>query len=933
MAPVAWEKFSDGSQGRVEEYRGVNETPITAYVRKPKGDGPFPAVVLIHGGGESATGTHALGRMTTAPTENFIARGWAVYSIDFRPQSPFLPIEWDDACRAIATLRAMPFVDAKRIALMGGSHGGYNTARVASRCDLSCAIPCAAAAIDPVEVAKAQQAGEAVNQRAMDAIRKQAAGYGLMLEELTTKLPANYNTPLTEVANVRCPLLLISGRNDSSSPPSVMETYAQKLRAAGKQVELYLPDNGPHGFYFGNPRIAETDEAARRAVEFIAKHFALPLKSSNVATTPGKTAAITPAATKRESANDAGKAEQLFRRLDKNNDGKIAGDEAASEPGKKFVRMFDKNGDGIVTLAEIGGGSPASPSPQSDAGKAKSAAPRAESQRGDSALLQSKSFQSAALKGEVSYTLYLPPGYENDKQRRFPVVFWLHGGGGTPRDCWKFVEVTDAAIKVGHCPEMLIVGVDGRSRGGARTGSQYSDWKDGSLPMETVIIKELLPHIDQTCRTLGTREGRSLEGFSMGGHGALHLAFRHPDLFGAVTALGPALIMPGDGGNRVQEVYQNGAYKGDEAYWRAHDPLTLAEKNPVALKGKMFIRLITGEVEGNFTHRRTVELSAKLKSLGIEHEFIRPGETGHNYVKYYEAMPDAPKFYAKAFGQPAPPKKSAATDPAPPVCYDISKSFPGEIGQYRVSRTSRPVEPFEIMDGLYYVGNSQVSAHLLTTTNGLVLMDSTMPHQVPWLLDSIRKLGFDPRDVKVVIGGHAHLDHIGGHWYFQQHHGAQTWLHEADAAATESGAWQPGKPVALDGTLATISVAFPPFKTDRRLRDGETVEWGGRKFTFHLAAGHTPGTLFIEFPLRDKSSGKITIAGMLGGVRAGAAFAPTAARLRAVDVQLWLGAHPNQNKTFDKQRLLRERAQPNPFIDPVGWQEFLKRMSGRAGAP
>lgn len=99
------------------------------------------------------------------------------------------------------------------------------------------------------------------------------------------------------------------------------------------------------------------------------------------------------------------------------------------------------------------------------------------------------------------------------------------------------------------------------------------------------------------------------------------------------------------------------------------------------------------------------------------------------------------------------------------VSYDISKSFPGEIGQYRVSRSSKNVKPFEIMDGLYYVGNSQVSAHLLTSSNGLILLDSTMPHQVAWLLENIRKLGFRPADVKVVIGSHAHLDHIGGHWY------------------------------------------------------------------------------------------------------------------------------------------------------------------------
>jgi glyoxylase-like metal-dependent hydrolase (beta-lactamase superfamily II) len=65
----------------------------------------------------------------------------------------------------------------------------------------------------------------------------------------------------------------------------------------------------------------------------------------------------------------------------------------------------------------------------------------------------------------------------------------------------------------------------------------------------------------------------------------------------------------------------------------------------------------------------------------------------------------------------------------------------------------------------------------------------------------------------------------------------------ADAASTELGACQDGRIVELDGTIARLAEAFPPFQTDRSLRDGEVVEWGGRQLTFHQAPGHTPGTL------------------------------------------------------------------------------------------
>ena len=78
---------------------------------------------------------------------------------------------------------------------------------------------------------------------------------------------------MTEVAQVRCPILIVNGLNDDDSPPSIIDVYVKKLRAAGKQVETYLPSNGPHGFYFGHPDIPEWKEASQRAVGFFRRQF------------------------------------------------------------------------------------------------------------------------------------------------------------------------------------------------------------------------------------------------------------------------------------------------------------------------------------------------------------------------------------------------------------------------------------------------------------------------------------------------------------------------------------------------------------------------------------------------------------------------------------------------------------------------------------
>ena len=90
-----------------------------------------------------------------------------------------------------------------------------------------------------------------------------------------------YESPINEAAKVRGAVMIINGRNDTSSPPSVMEVWAGKLRAAGKEVETFMPDDAPHGFYFGIPKpIPNSDEAAKRALAFVQKHFKQPARSA-----------------------------------------------------------------------------------------------------------------------------------------------------------------------------------------------------------------------------------------------------------------------------------------------------------------------------------------------------------------------------------------------------------------------------------------------------------------------------------------------------------------------------------------------------------------------------------------------------------------------------------------------------------------------------
>jgi len=275
-AEEGWERLADGSVGREVEFKGAGGVMIPAYVRKPEGAGPFPVVVLMHGGGFGKAATVGLGRSAKSPVTDFVKAGWAVYAADFRPSKVTLAsVEIDDTVEAVKAAKALPFVDGKRVGLMGGSHGGNVVSRVMSRVDCSGAVLCAPAALDLIEVKKAAGRGEPVVQKLKRIIADMEKERGAPAEEIE-KDPGKYGyaSAITEAAGVRCSVLIINGRNDDNSPVSVIDVYVKKLTAAGKKVETYLPENGPHGFYFGRPEIPESKEAAKRAVDFFEKCFA-----------------------------------------------------------------------------------------------------------------------------------------------------------------------------------------------------------------------------------------------------------------------------------------------------------------------------------------------------------------------------------------------------------------------------------------------------------------------------------------------------------------------------------------------------------------------------------------------------------------------------------------------------------------------------------
>jgi enterochelin esterase-like enzyme len=250
-------------------------------------------------------------------------------------------------------------------------------------------------------------------------------------------------------------------------------------------------------------------------------------------------------------------------------------------------------------------------------------------------------FFSRTIGQEVSYLLYLPPDYETNSQRRYPVLYWLHGRGGTQYTGADFVvPYLDAAIRQGEAPAMIAIMVNGLVDG------FYSDSPDGRFPIESVIIKDLIPHVDATYRTVATRQGRAVQGYSMGGWGAAHLGFKYSDLFGAVCIDAGALLEPQALRERHPDIFDR--MFGAVDNYLANHPRTLIEKNADKVRRRTFIRIGVGDEDQLLgVNRQYHEL---LTTLGIEHEYeVVPGVAHFNRDYHRVLGAKGFAFYRKAF--------------------------------------------------------------------------------------------------------------------------------------------------------------------------------------------------------------------------------------------------------------------------------------------
>ncbi len=249
-------------------------------------------------------------------------------------------------------------------------------------------------------------------------------------------------------------------------------------------------------------------------------------------------------------------------------------------------------------------------------------------------------FFSKTNKTEAGYYIYLPPGYEKPENttKRYPVVYYLHGGrpGGETKGL-QMMRFIKPAMEAGRIPPMIYVFVNGGEM------SHY-DFPEKQSYGETAFVKELIPHIDATYRTVSKREGRGLEGFSQGGRGTGRIMFKFPELFTSCAPLG--------GGQQHEKhaAENEGRETGGTQFEPGHNTYDLARGYAAKHMNEFPLTILIADGKKDFNYEANLDWSAHLKKLGIAHEFKTAGDAEHSAVKCYEELGDAVMlFHAENF--------------------------------------------------------------------------------------------------------------------------------------------------------------------------------------------------------------------------------------------------------------------------------------------
>lgn len=251
------------------------------------------------------------------------------------------------------------------------------------------------------------------------------------------------------------------------------------------------------------------------------------------------------------------------------------------------------------------------------------------------------------------------------------------------------------------------------------------------------------------------------------------------------------------------------------------------------------------------------------------------------------------------------------------------------VGEFATEmRWNERMAPFTILGNVHYVGTAGIGVFLITTPEGHVLIDGALAQSVPQILDNIRTLGFEPKDVKYILNTHGHFDHAAGLAGLQRASGAKVIASAADKPYLEAGHVDHGP---------TKDALFPPVRVDRTVGDGDTITLAGTTLTAHLTPGHSPGCTSWSLTAKDSTGMPRKVFLHCSASLGGQSLVPPAypgmadnyrasfAKVRAMQADVFLANHDMFFGLHEK-RARQLAGEKDAFVDPGELQRFNARM-------
>ncbi len=259
------------------------------------------------------------------------------------------------------------------------------------------------------------------------------------------------------------------------------------------------------------------------------------------------------------------------------------------------------------------------------------------------------------------------------------------------------------------------------------------------------------------------------------------------------------------------------------------------------------------------------------------------------------------------------------------------RCFPGEFSL--PAFWTRSYEPHRVIGNLYAVGNAGLSAYLITTDDGHILVNTMLEGSMQEIKSGVEALGFRMQDIRILLTTQAHFDHTADLAKIKALTGAEMYATPDDARVLEDG----GASDAHFGHCEEF--LFTPIKVERRLADGETFELGGVTITTHHHPGHTEGSSSYSWQVIENGKEYNVAIVNMGTINDGKQllieptypgvaedFAMTFHKQRQMNIDVWVSSHPQQYNLMGKHRL-GQPYHPETFVDPEGFLAEVNKLA------